>query len=164
MNSIFKRKSVRKYQNREVETEKIERILRAAMAAPSAGNQQPWEFYVVKNKEVLKGLSKVSPYASCAEEAPIAIVVCYKEDVRFKEYVEQDLGACSQNILLQAEEENLGAVWLGIAPLKDRMDGVRSVLNLESNIHAFSIIPIGYPLKEEKAKDRYDEDRIHYID
>lgn len=164
MNSIFKRKSVRKYKEKEVENEKIERILRAGMAAPSAGNQQPWEFYVVKNKEVLEKLSKVSPYAGCTKDATVAIVTCYREDLRFTDYVQQDLSACTENILLQVEEEGLGAVWLGIAPLKERMDGIKEVLNLEDTIHPFSIIPIGYPLKEESAEDRYNEERIHYIE
>lgn len=80
MNSIFHRTSVRKYTNQPVEQEKIEKILRAGMAAPSAMNQQPWEFYVVENKEVLKKLSKCSQYAGSVEKSAVTFVVCYKND------------------------------------------------------------------------------------
>lgn len=68
INEIFHRTSIRKYQNKSVENDKIEKILQAAMAAPSAGNQQPWEFYVVKDKTTLDKLSKINPYASCLQE------------------------------------------------------------------------------------------------
>ena len=65
MNSIFHRISVRKYEDRPVEKEKIMEILRAGMQAPSACNQQPWEFYVVTDKEKIQKLSKVTPYRLC---------------------------------------------------------------------------------------------------
>ena len=78
MNSIFHRISVRKYQNRDVEQEKIELMLKAAMAAPSACNQQPWEFYVVKDKAVIVRLSEGSPYAKCAKDAPVVFVPCFR--------------------------------------------------------------------------------------
>ncbi len=78
MNEIFHRTSIRKYLDKPVEDEKIETILQAAMAAPSAGNQQPWEFYVVKDKTTLEKLSKTSPYASCCTSAPLAFVACYR--------------------------------------------------------------------------------------
>ena len=80
MNSIFHRISVRKYQNRDVEQEKIELMLKAAMAAPSACNQQPWEFYVVTNPEKIKALSKATPYAGCAASAPVVIVPVYRKE------------------------------------------------------------------------------------
>jgi nitroreductase len=92
MNAIFQRISVRKYQPRPVEPEKIEKILRAAMAAPSAGNQQPWEFYVVRNPSVIQELAECSPYAGCAASAPVVIVPCLKMDgLHFPELGEIDL-------------------------------------------------------------------------
>ena len=77
MNSIFHRISVRKYEDRPVEKEKIMEILRAGMQAPSACNQQPWEFYLVTDKEKIRELSKVTPYTGCAAEAPVVIVPVY---------------------------------------------------------------------------------------
>ena len=108
MNSIFHRISVRKYQNRDVEQEKIELMLKAAMAAPSACNQQPWEFYVVKDKAVIERLSEASPYAG-------------------------------------------------------RMKAVREVLDIPEDLHAFALIPCGYPAEERAQEDRYEESRVHYI-
>ena len=82
MNSIYHRVSIRKYQEKPVEKEKVEAILRAAMQAPSAANQQPWEFFVVTDKQMLKDLSRVSPYAGMTKHAPAAIVSAYRRDCR----------------------------------------------------------------------------------
>jgi nitroreductase len=162
MNAIFSRTSIRKFQKREVENEKIELLLKAAMAAPSAGNQQPWEFYVIKNKDLLEELAKCSPYAGCAKEAPIAIVNCYRKNVWVPEYAEIDLSASTENILLEAVELGLGAVWLGVAPLKDRMQQVKEILEIPDDLQPFAIIPFGYPVNEMKQQDRYDQNRVHY--
>lgn len=163
MNAIFNRTSVRKYQEKEVEAEKIELLLRAAMAAPSAANQQPWEFYVIKNKEILEKLSSFSPYAGCTKEATVAIITCYRKDVMLPAYAEIDLSACTENILLEAAELGLGGVWLGIAPEVDRMEKVKEIVGIPDNVEAFAIIPIGYPLQEAAKKERYDETRVHVI-
>lgn len=164
MKEIFHRTSIRKFKEQKVEEKDIERLLKAAMAAPSACNQQPWYFYVVTNKNVIEKLSQCSPYARCLNKAPLALVTCYKKDVILPEYCQIDLSACNENILLEADHLGLGAVWLGIAPLQERMDAVKSVLNLEDDIYAFSIIAIGYPDETKKQQDRYDTKRIKYID
>jgi nitroreductase len=139
-------------------------MLRAAMAAPSAGNQQPWEFYVVKNDEVIRKLAATSPYAGCAVNAPMAFVACYRKHCRMPEYAQIDTSIAVQNLLLEADELGLGAVWLGIAPLQERMDAVRNVMNLPDELEAFAIIPCGYPAEEKKQQDRFEEARIHYMD
>ena len=109
MNAIFTRTSVRSYENRPVEEEKITKILRAAMAAPSAVNQQPWEFYVVTAPQVLQELSKASPYSGMAAKAPAAVVVCgRKEGLAVPELVEVDLSLATENILLEIETQGLG--------------------------------------------------------
>lgn len=163
MNEIFHRTSVRKYQNKPVEDEKIEQMLRAAMAAPSAGNQQPWEFYVVKDKATLEKLSKTSPFATCTAAAPLAFVACYRVNCRMPEYAQIDLSACVENLLLEADALELGAVWLGIAPLEDRMEAVRAVLNIPETLKAFAIIPCGYPETVRAQQDRFDRQRIHDV-
>jgi len=165
MNEIFVRRSVRSYTEQFVEEEKIEQILKAGMQAPSAGNQRPWEFIVVRDNDILKKLSVSSPYAGCVDKAQVAIVLLVNHNnLRFSEYTDQDMGACAQNILLEAVSLGLGAVWLGIAPLKEREKAVSDILSLQSNIQPFAIIPIGYPLNEGANQfiDRYESKRATY--
>ena len=163
MNSIFHRISVRKYKDTPVEQEKIERMLKAAMAAPSACNQQPWEFYVVTDKNVIGRLSESSPYAKCAKGAPLVFVPCYRSEGIAPEYFNIDMSAAVENLLLEADDLGLGAVWMGISPDETRMNAVRNVLNIPEHLHAFALVPCGYPAEEREQENRYDESRVHYI-
>ena len=165
MNAIFHRVSIRKYKEQEVEQEKVEKMLRAAMAAPSACNQQPWEYYVVTNKNKIEALSKTSPYAGCAKHAPLVFVACYRkeEGIIAPSYQEIDLSASVENLLLEADELGLGAVWMGIAPGIERMEAVRKVLDLPERLNAFALIPCGYPAENRPQQDRYEEKRVHYV-
>lgn len=161
MKEIFDRVSVRDYEDRKVEDEKIEKLLRAGMAAPSAGNQQPWAFCVTENTQTMEKLAKVSPYTTPLIGAPLCIAVLYRQcSLRHKDYVEQDLSAATQNILLEAEHLSLGAVWMGIAPLKDRMDGAKQVLELPEDYEVFALIAVGYAAKRQAKHDRYDAGRV----
>jgi len=124
MKEIFERMSIRKFEDKPVEKEKLETVLRAAMAAPSAGNQQPWEFYIVTDKTMLEKLSKVSPYAGYTKNAPAAIVSAYREKVWAPEYAQIDMSIAMENIWLSCSDQGLGGVWLGIAPIEERMKAV----------------------------------------
>ncbi len=167
MNAIFTRRSVRRFTKKQVEQEKLEKILRAAMQAPSAGNQQPWEFIVVKGKENLEKLSEYNPYASSLKGANLGIIVLANKDrLKYADYYQQDLAAVTQNIQLQATELSLGSVWYGTAPEKQRMDYIIKMYNLKDNLIPFSVVAIGYPEDENANKfvDRYDETRIRIIE
>lgn len=165
MNEIFRRISVRKYTDQPVEPEKIEQILRAAMAAPSAGNQQPWEFYVVRDKNVIKALSQCSPYAACAAKASVVIVPCMRtKGLRWERLGAIDLSCAVENMLLEITSLGLGGVWLCVTPETERMEKADAALGLGDDLHAFAIIPIGYPAEDRPQQDRFDESRIHYID
>jgi len=164
MNEIFSRVSIRKYQDKPVEDDKIKILLKAAMAAPSAGNQQPWEFYVVRDKEILEALSKTSPYAGCTKAAPAAIVSVYRnEGLMFPEYAQIDMSIAMENLWLEAESQGLGGVWLGVAPIQDRMEAVTNVLSLPDTVTPFAIFPFGYPAEERPQQDRYEENRVHFV-
>ena len=184
MNEIYTRVSIRKFEDRPVEPEKITQLLKAAMQAPSAGNQQPWEFYVVENREVLKQLGESSPFSAPAGKAPVAIVTAYREEcdlpefaqidmsivpcyktegARFPMYCEIDLSIATENLWLEAASLGLGAVWIGTAPLKDRMEKVEAVLGNPDGLHAFALVPVGYPAETKEQQDRFDESRIHYL-
>lgn len=163
MNCIFHRTSIRKYQDKTVEQEKIETMLRAAMAAPSACNQQPWEYYVVINRDTLEQLAECSPYAGCTRLAPLAFVACYRKELIAPDYANIDMSASVENLLLEADALGLGAVWLGIAPIRERMNAVAKVLRISGDIEAFAIIPCGYPAEEKQQENRYEEERVRYI-
>ena len=163
MKALFNRASVRSFDGRKVESEKIELLMKAAMAAPSACNQQPWEFVVVTDPEILRRLSECSPYAGCLREAPLGIVVCMRtEDLRAPDYAQIDASAATENILLEAVHLGLGAVWLGIAPGPERMEAVRQVIGAPETIQPFGLVACGYPDKPVVPANRYDPSRVHY--
>ena len=164
MNAIFTRTSTRNFKPDKVESKYIIKIIRAAMAAPSACNQQPWEFWVSDDPEVNEKLSQVTPYATPAKNAPVVIVPCYRtNDLTVPEMVNIDMAICAENILLEAEELGLGAVMLGIAPFEERMNDVADILKLPENFRPFTIIPIGYPLNKHSQEDRYEPSKIHTL-
>ena len=163
MKEIYTRASIRKFQDRPVEEEKITALLRAAMAAPSAGNQQPWEFYVVRNPEMIRALSGVSPYSGCAARANVVIVSVYREKLWAPAYAHVDMSIAMENLWLETVNQGLGGVWLGIAPQEARMQAVEQVLDLPEQLRAFAIFPFGYPAEERQQQDRFDESRIHYV-
>lgn len=163
MKEIFIRRSIRTYKDALVEKEKIDKLLRAAMQAPSAGNQQPWEFIVVQDKDLLNKLSGISPYSKMLAKAPLAIVMLANKNIfRIPEKWQQDMGAATENLLLEAVHLGLGGVWLGVAPVEDRMNAISEIFNLPENILPFAIVSIGYPETEQKFVDRYDASRVHY--
>ena len=164
MNNIFTRASIREFTNQAVEDEKLEDVLHAAMAAPSAGNQQPWEFYVITNKEVIKQLAGVHVYSKPTAHATMAIVPCYHLGGRYPQYAQLDLAAAVQNMMIQADALGLGTVWIGIAPEEVRMQRVAEILSLPERLTAFAIVPIGYPSKEKPVQpNRFEKNRIHYL-
>ena len=163
--NILSRRSVRKYTGEALSEEQKEALLRAAMAAPSGVNRQPWEFVLIDDPLTLERLAEALPYAKMTQSAPDAIVVCGNSD-RFldgddAELWVQDVSASSENILLAANALGLGAVWTCLYPHKDRMESVTSLLKLPSNIIPFSLIPIGYPDDPHKPMDKWHPDRVH---
>ena len=163
MADLFHRVSIRKYQDRPVEREKIVEILRAAMAAPSAKNQQPWEFYVITKKDTLEKLSKASPYAGMTANAPVAIISAYRKDCDVPCYADIDMSIAMENLWLKTDEIGLGGVWIGIAPIEERMELVHKMLDLPENVKVFSLFAMGYPAEERPQEDRYDPARVHYV-
>lgn len=164
MNSIFHRVSIRKYQEKPVEEEKIELLLKAGMQAPSACNQQPWEFYVVTDKATIQKLSVSTPYSGAAKGAMLVMVPCVRKNgLMAPSLADVDLAICTENILLEADELGLGAVMMAVAPDKERMDAVRKVCDIPSRLDPFCLIPVGYPAEGHPQQNRYDASRIHRI-
>ena len=161
LHAIFNRKSVRQYTEREISQDVLDNLLRAGMAAPSSRDRRPWHFIVISDKEILDNLGGQLRNAFFMAGANKAIVVCGDEELSDNCWF-VDCSAVTQNILIAAESMGLGAVWTAVYPYDDRADIVRETFGLQKNIHAFAIIPLGYPLEKNEPKNKFDESRIHY--
>lgn len=163
MKAIFIRRSVRNYTTQPVSDELITDLLKAAMAAPSAGNEQPWEFIVVRSRELLLSITQVHAYSQMLKESQAAIIVC--ADLKRKKYPldywVQDCAAATQNILLAAADLGLGTCWLGVYPDTERVEGFRRIFAVPEHIVPFSAIAVGYPANPQKAVDRFDQQHVH---
>lgn len=163
MEEIKNRRSIRQYKKQEVSKEQIEYLVRAGMQAPSACNGQPWEFIVIQNKEKLHYLSTITPSAKMLEHAPLAIVVLGNlNHLKCGTYWQQDLGACTQNILLECVTQGLGACWIGIATNEERVGLLKEYFSLPKGIEPFAIISIGVAKEDLPYVDRYQEGKVHY--
>ncbi len=162
MKEIFERRSIRKYSKLSISDSDIENLLRAAMSAPSAGNQQPWEFILIKDKNIMSDITKIHPYSQMLKEAQLAIVVCADLDKeKHSGYWVQDCSAATENILIEAQHLGLGSVWLGVYPREDRVTGLKEILNLPERVIPLSIISLGYPAEKKGPSNRFDKLRIH---
>lgn len=160
---VFARRSIRAYTAEPVTDEQVDRLLRAAMAAPSAGNQQPWRFVVVSDRATLAEIPSVHPYSGMLEHAPLAIVVCgVEEGQRWPQYWVQDCSAAVENILIEAVLLGLGAVWLGVYPLDERVLGLRRLLGIPDEVIPFAVVPIGHPAESKRPAERYVAERVHH--
>ncbi|MCD8203790.1 MAG: nitroreductase family protein [Coprobacillus sp.] len=160
---VFTRCSTRRYTDEEVSEEDIETLLRAAMQAPSACNQQPWEFYVVRNEEIKPRLSANKDGIRMLTDAKVVIVPCYIKKIKVPFFQLEDLGASVENLLIEAEELGLGACWMGVEPIPDRVDLVRKTLDIPDTLVPFCLIPIGHKAETKKIEPRYKEEKVHKI-
>jgi nitroreductase len=163
MKAILSRRSIRKYTNKQVPDSVVKEILEAAMSAPSAGNERPWHFIVIKDRKILDEIPKIHPYSQALNTASVAILVCgdLKLEVH-KDFWIQDCSAAAENILIAAQAKGLGTVWLGVYPRTERVDGIRKLLNIPDNVIPLAVIPIGYPAEERPPAVRFDPSRIHH--
>ena len=160
---IYRRSSVRYFTGEPVREDDIREVLRAAMAAPSAHNRQPWEFMVVRDKEKLEQLAHCSRYSGPVGRATACVVVCYHQ-ISYMGMFQQDMGACVENLLLRATELGLGSVWVGIYPEREYINNVKNVMEPPEGVEPFCLVGLGHPAQEPKpmGPSRFDEGRIHW--
>lgn len=163
LDNIFARKSVRSYTDEPVSPEQVETILKAAMAAPSGMNMQPWRFVVVTDQKVKDKLA--IGFNKMIAKAPVVIIVCGKTTNKLgapnKNWT-ADCAASTENLLLAVEALGLGAVWTACYPYEDRMNPTVEALGLPENISPYCIVPIGHPAGNDKPKDKWNPENIHY--
>jgi len=163
LEAIFTRRSIRVYTGQPIPENVIDQLLRAAMQAPSAGNQQAWQFITVTERAKLSALAEVLPYGKMLTSAPLCIIVCGDlEKEKSKGYWVQDCSAATQNILLAAHAMGLGAVWLGVYPREQRVIDIRTTLGIPESVIPLCAIAVGYPGEEKPRADRYNSERVHF--
>jgi len=163
LTAIHGRRSIREYTSQPVPEELVCKVLSAAMAAPSASNQQPWQFVVIDDRTILSEIPKFNPAAGPLKQAPLAITVCGDLRVEKSEgFWVQDCSAAIQNLLLAAHANGLGAVWLGVYPLKNLVAEMRKLLGLPEEVIPLAVIALGYPAEHKQPVDRFDPSRIHW--
>jgi len=160
INTIFSRRSIRKYTAEPVGEQNIKTLLEAAMAAPSASNRKPWHFVVVTDRKKLDALADSHPYGKMLFEAPLCFAVCGDPTISERFWV-QDCSAATENLLLAAVALDLGAVWLGAYPSEERVAAIRKVLGVPNNIVPLNLISMGHPAEQKGPRTQYDEERVH---
>lgn len=162
---IHSRKSVRYFTGATVSKENLDKIIRAGMAAPTAVNKQPWSFVVVTDKKKLDALAAGLPNARGIDKAGAAIIVCTepeKANLQSKDFAIIDASLASENILLATEAMGLGGHWTASYPYEDKMKHVRTVLGIPANVIPLNVILVGVPTGEDKPKEKYQKDKIHW--
>ena len=163
LETIFTRRSIRRFKKEPVSEGVIEQLLRAGMQAPSARNTQAWQFIVLNERSLLHAIADFHPFASMLNEAPSAIAICGdKRDEPHEGYLAVNCAAATQNILLAAHALGLGAVWIGIYPRENRIQKLSALLHLPDFILPISLVAIGYPAEQKSPADRFDVSKVHY--
>jgi nitroreductase len=163
LETILTRRSIRKYSDQKIDENVFIDLVKAAVSAPSAGNQQPWKFIIIKDKEKLGNVLEFHPHAKMLLDAQGAILVCgdlSKE--KHKGYWILDCAAATQNILLAAHANGLGACWLGIYPREERVAGMKTLVSVPDHVIPFALVSLGFPDEEKNPSDRYHESLVHY--
>lgn len=161
LEAIHTRRSVRKFKPEPVSEDLITELLKAAMTAPSAGNQQPWHFIVITDRDILDKVPSIHPFASMSRQAQAAILVCGDPSLeKYAGFWVQDCSAAIQNLLLAARGLGLGAVWTGIHPVVERVAAFRVLFGLPEEIIPLAFIPVGYTDQPQNSLDRFRPERV----
>lgn len=166
IDNIMTRVSVRQFTGEPISQEQIDTLLRAAMAAPSAVNKQPWAFIVITEPEILAQLAQVLPYSRCDNHPACAIIPCGDLSKAMEgdlaPFWINDVSAATENLLLAAHAMGLGAVWTGLHPAMDRVEAVQQLLGLPEHIIPMCVVPVGVPAEQPEIKDKFKPENIHY--
>jgi len=166
INTILTRVSVREFTGEKLSEAQLDTLLRAAMAAPSAINKQPWAFIVVTDEEKIAALGEALPYSRCSNKPAVAIIPCgdlsKAIEGEMANFWINDVSAATENLLLAAHAMGLGAVWTGLHPDMNRAKMVQDMLGLPEHIIPLCVVPVGVPAEQPEIKDKYKPENIHY--
>ena len=160
--ALYTRRSIRSFTDAPVAEADLETLLRAAMAAPSAGNAQPWHFVAVTDRALLDAIPGIHPYAAMCKTAQAAVIVC--AELALEKYPGNwvlDCAAATQNLMLAARGLGIGSVWCGLYPQQERMTAMAGLLRLPEGVAPHALVVLGHPAQEFKKIDRFKPERIH---
>ena len=164
--NIMTRVSVREFTGEKISEAQIDTLLRAAMAAPSAINKQPWAFIVITDEAVIAQLGEALPYSRCSNHPAVAIIPCGDLTKaipgEMANFWINDVSAATENLLLAAHAMGLGAVWTGLHPDMNRARLVQEMLGLPEHIIPLCVVPVGVPAEQPEVKDKFKPENIHY--
>ena len=166
LENIMTRVSVRQFTGEKISDEQIDILLRAAMAAPSAINKQPWAFVVVTDEALIAKLGEALPYSRCSNKPACAFIPCgdlsKAIEGEMAAFWINDVSAATENLLLAAHAMGLGAVWTGLHPDMNRATMVQQMLGLPEHIIPLCVVPVGVPAEQPEVKDKYKPENIHF--
>lgn len=164
--NIMTRVSVREFTGEKISEAQLDTLLRAAMAAPSSINKQPWAFIVVTDEALIAQLGEALPYSRCSNHPAVAIIPCGDLSKaipgEMANFWINDVSAATENLLLAAHAMGLGAVWTGLHPDMTRAKMVQEMLGLPEHIIPLCVVPVGVPAEQPEVKDKYKPENIHY--
>ena len=164
--NLMTRVSVREFTGEKISAEQIDTLLRAAMAAPSALNKQPWAFVVVTDEKIIAQLGEALPSSRCSNHPACAFIPCGDLSKTIEgdlaAFWINDVSAATENLLLAAHAMGLGAVWTGLHPDMNRVSMVQQLLGLPEHIIPLCVVPVGVPAEQPAVKDKYKPENIHY--
>jgi nitroreductase len=163
MDALLTGMNIRSFSDQAVCPELVRKLLLAAMAASSAGDQRPWHFVIVKDRGTRERMADLHPFAHVLPQAPVTILLCGDPTLqKHAGFWVQDCAAAVENILIEARALGLGAVWLRIYPVEGRVQSFRKLLDLPPQVIPFALTPVGYPAEKSEPGCRYDESRVHF--
>lgn len=163
LEAVETRRSIRSFKREKVDPSLVEKILRLAMCAPSAGNEQPWHFIVLDDEKTKNDMARIHPYAKMLFEAPLGIIVLGDVNLeKYKGFWVQDCSSAIMNILISAPSFGLQTVWCGVYPSEERVKEIKDYFKLPENIIPLGLIVMGYSDKKGFKVERFKPERIHY--
>ncbi len=160
--AILNRRSIRKYSEKEIPAGVIDELLKSAMYAPSAMNNQAWQFVVINQREKLDEIFKIIPQ-EMLKSAQAAILICGDYNLEKNiDYIQQNCSAATQNLMLWAHGVGLGSCWIGVYPTKETISGLQKIFNLPEYVIPISMVSLGYPSENPIADERYKTEKVHF--
>lgn len=161
--AILQRRSIRKYSGKKLSKQLVDDLLKAAMYAPSAMNNQAWQFVVVDDRQKLDEVLKVISYAEMLKSSQAAILICGDLNLEKNiDYIQQNCSAATQNLMLWAHGVGLGSCWIGVYPVKETVSGLQKLFNLPEYVVPISMVSLGYPAENPIAEERFKPEKVHF--